>query len=85
MEQSQQPWNLTPGQVLEALGTPAKTGLSQVEAALCTNPVDLILICSRGRSGLSRWLMGSVADRVVRGANVPVLLVRAAKETDGDG
>jgi nucleotide-binding universal stress UspA family protein len=41
------------------------------------NQVDLIVLCSRGRSGLSRWLMGSVADRVVRGATVPVLLVRA--------
>ena len=41
------------------------------------NQVDLIVLCSRGRSGPSRWLMGSVADRIVRGANVPVLLVRA--------
>ena len=45
-----------------------------------TNQVDLIVICSRGQSGLSRWLMGSVSDRVVRGANVPVLLVRAQKK-----
>jgi nucleotide-binding universal stress UspA family protein len=44
------------------------------------NQVDLIVISSRGRSGLSRWLMGSVADRVVRGAKVPVLLVRTRKE-----
>lgn len=42
-----------------------------------TNGVDLIVICSRGQSGPSRWLMGSVADRVVRGASTPVLLVRA--------
>jgi nucleotide-binding universal stress UspA family protein len=42
-----------------------------------SNAVDLIVICTRGRSGFSRWLMGSVADRVVRGATVPVLLVRA--------
>ena len=45
-----------------------------------TNEVDLIVMSTRGQSGLSRWLMGSVADRVVRGANVPVLLVRARKE-----
>ena len=44
------------------------------------NQVDLIVMSSRGQSGLSRWLMGSVADRVVRGANVPVLLVRTRKE-----
>ena len=43
------------------------------------NQVDMIVICSRGRSGLSRWLMGSVADRVTRGASVPVLLVKAQK------
>ena len=45
-----------------------------------TNQVDLIALCSRGHSGPSRWLMGSVADRVVRGANVPVLLVRPNKK-----
>ena len=45
-----------------------------------TNEVDLIVLCSRGHSGPSRWLMGSVADRIVRGANVPVLLVRASQK-----
>ena len=45
-----------------------------------TNQVDLIVMCTRGHSGLSRWLMGSVSDRVVRGANVPVLMVRAQKK-----
>ncbi len=45
-----------------------------------TNPVDMIVMSKRGESGLSRWLMGSVADRVVRGANVPVLMVRAQKQ-----
>jgi nucleotide-binding universal stress UspA family protein len=41
--------------------------------------IDLIVMSTRGHSGLSRWLLGSVADRVVRGANVPVLLVRTRK------
>ena len=45
-----------------------------------THEVDLIVMSTRGQSGLSRWLMGSVADRVVRGAAVPVLLVRARQE-----
>ena len=40
------------------------------------NQIDLIVLSTRGRSGFSRWLIGSVADRVVRGATVPVLLVR---------
>lgn len=41
------------------------------------NKVDLIVMCTRGQSGISRWLMGSVADRVVRGANIPVLVIHA--------
>ena len=41
--------------------------------------VDLIVMCTRGQSGLNRWMMGSTTDRVVRGAEVPVLLVRAQK------
>jgi nucleotide-binding universal stress UspA family protein len=45
-----------------------------------SNQIDLIVISSRGASGLSRWLMGSVADRVVRGARMPVLLVQPRKQ-----
>jgi nucleotide-binding universal stress UspA family protein len=45
-----------------------------------TNDVDLIVICSGGQSGPSRWLMGSVVDRVVREATVPVLLVAAPEK-----
>jgi nucleotide-binding universal stress UspA family protein len=40
--------------------------------------VDLIAMSTHGRGGLSRWLIGSVADKVVHGAKVPVLLVRPA-------
>ena len=39
--------------------------------------VDLIIIATHGRSGVSRWVWGSVADRVLRSAGVPVLMVRA--------
>jgi nucleotide-binding universal stress UspA family protein len=38
---------------------------------------DLIIIATHGRSGVSRWVWGSVADRVLRSASVPVLMVRA--------
>lgn len=41
------------------------------------NEVDLILIASHGRSGISRWVMGSVADRLLRSTCVPVLMIRA--------
>jgi nucleotide-binding universal stress UspA family protein len=39
--------------------------------------VDLILMATHGRSGIRRWVMGSVADKVLRASNVPVWLVRA--------
>lgn len=39
------------------------------------NRIDLIIMSSHGRSGVSRWVMGSVADRVMRSSIVPVLLV----------
>lgn len=38
-------------------------------------PAGLIVIGTHGRSGLSRLLLGSVAESVVRGASIPVLLI----------
>ncbi len=38
---------------------------------------DLIVMASHGRSGPSRWAHGSVADKVLRGSNIPVLMIRA--------
>lgn len=39
------------------------------------HPIDLIVMGTHGRSGFSRRLLGSVADRVLRGAACPVLVV----------
>jgi len=41
------------------------------------NDIDLIVISTHGRSGVTRWVRGSVADKVLRFSNVPVLMVRA--------
>ena len=41
------------------------------------NKVDLIAMCTHGRTGLARWALGSVADRVLRAGEIPILLVRA--------
>jgi nucleotide-binding universal stress UspA family protein len=38
-------------------------------------PGDLIILTSHGRGGLGRWLLGSVAEKLIRSARVPVLLV----------
>jgi len=39
--------------------------------------IDLILMATHGRSGIRRWVMGSVADKVLQASSVPVWLVRA--------
>ena len=41
---------------------------------------DLVAMSTHGRSGLSRWAFGSVADKVLRGGNKPVLMVRVPSE-----
>lgn len=38
--------------------------------------VDLIALATHGRSGISRWVFGSVADKLVRSSSAPVLLIR---------
>ena len=38
---------------------------------------DMVAMSTHGRSGIGRWAMGSIAERVVRGGNTPVLLVRS--------
>ena len=45
----------------------------------------LIAMATRGRSGIHRWLMGSVAEKVLRGASNPLLLVRGDAEGKSDG
>jgi nucleotide-binding universal stress UspA family protein len=39
--------------------------------------VDMIVIASHGRGGMTRWLLGSVAEKVARSAEVPVVIVPA--------
>jgi nucleotide-binding universal stress UspA family protein len=42
--------------------------------------VGLIAMSTHGRSGLTRWVVGSVADKILRGCERPVLLVRPRDE-----
>src|SRR5438105_8353934 len=50
-----------------------------------TDVVMLIAMATHGRSGLNRFLLGSVAEKVLRGAANPLLLVRATEEAQSDG
>jgi len=45
------------------------------------NNIDLIVMGTLGATGLERFLMGSVAEKVVRGSKVPVLVVRSKKQS----
>jgi nucleotide-binding universal stress UspA family protein len=38
--------------------------------------VDLIVMCSHGKSGIARWVFGSVTEKVLRGTRSPVLVIR---------
>ena len=57
--------------VIETSDTPAEAIADYATAA----HIDLVVVGTHGRSGLSRFLMGSVAERVVRIAPCPVLSV----------
>ncbi|HME63036.1 MAG TPA: universal stress protein, partial [Candidatus Binatia bacterium] len=41
-------------------------------------PESLIALCSHGRSGMKRWILGSVAETVVRHSSNPVLILRGS-------
>lgn len=59
-------------------GKPADDIIDYVKS----NDVDLIVMSTHGRGGVGRWFAGSVAERVLRGASVPILLVRCAECAD---
>ena len=42
------------------------------------NQVDLIVMSTHGRAGVARWVIGSVADRIVRHSTVPVFMIPPA-------
>jgi nucleotide-binding universal stress UspA family protein len=54
------------------LGKPAE----EIVDYAAKNGVDLIIMASHGRAGVSRWAYGSEADKVLRSSCVPVLLVK---------
>ena len=74
------------GEDLRSKGTIVKTRVGVGNAAEEIIKVadeinaDLIAMSTHGRSGLSRWAFGSVTARVLRGANAPILMVRAPKD-----
>jgi nucleotide-binding universal stress UspA family protein len=45
--------------------------------------VDLIAMATHGRGAWSRWVIGSVADKVMRGCHIPMLVLRPARGRAG--
>jgi nucleotide-binding universal stress UspA family protein len=60
-----------PGDVIAHAATPAR--------------VDLVVMGTHGRTGLAHLLLGSVAEQVVREAQVPVLTIRTPSDRGGRG
>lgn len=46
------------------------------------NDIGLILMATHGRSGIKRWVMGSVAEKILRASKIPIWLVRAGTPTE---
>jgi nucleotide-binding universal stress UspA family protein len=50
-----------------------------------SDATTLIAMATHGRSGISRWLLGSIAEKVLRGGTNPLLLVHANEEGKSEG
>ena len=59
-----------------AFGDPAK----EITRIAAEERVEMIVMSSHGRTGLARVVMGSVAEKVVRRANCPVVVFKQAEK-----
>lgn len=63
--------------VAVAFGRPAQEIVRYAEQ----EGMDMIIMSTHGRSGVSRWILGSVADKVMRGTYLPIMLIRPPSVT----
>lgn len=79
LEAAAQNYLISIGRNLEKDGITAETVVLQGTATesildyIANDNVDLIIMSTHGRSGVSRWALGSVAEKVLRHATVPIL------------
>lgn len=76
------------GYLTEVAGLPALSGIETETKVLAGSPaltilqtinqskIDLVVMTSHGRSGLGRWVLGSVAQHIAQSAPAPVLILR---------
>ena len=68
-------WHGVRTHVAVEMGKPAETILDFAQR----HNVNRIVIATHGRTGLGRWVYGSVADKVLRAADRTVVLIRAGR------
>lgn len=54
-------------------GDPGRVIIEMAE----TTEIDLVILSSHGRTGLARWVYGSVAEKILHEARCPMMLIRA--------
>jgi len=59
------------------VGNPATTIIEYAQE----KKIDLIAMSTHGRSGITRWVLGSVADKILKESSLPLWLVRSPKMT----
>ena len=76
------------GESLKSKGATVKTKVAtgnaaqEIIKAADEVKADMVAMSTHGRSGLSRLTFGSITAKVLQGGNVPVLVVRAPKDTE---
>ena len=60
-----------PVKIFSLIGVPYKEIIQFSEK----EGIDFIVMCTRGESGVTRWLLGSITDHVIRGSRIPVIVV----------
>jgi len=65
-----------------AVETSVRTGIAHrsIVEYVSEEEIDLVVMGTHGRTGVGRFLLGSVAEKVVRTADAPVMTVRADEE-----
>lgn len=71
-----------PGLVCEIKSIVGRVAESLVDYCV-ENEIDLIIIATHGHSGVTRWVRGSVADKILRSSRIPVLIIRAPGTENG--
>jgi nucleotide-binding universal stress UspA family protein len=72
-------WSGVPTRADVEMGNPAEMIIDYSQR----HKIDRIVMATHGRTGLGRWVFGSVADKVLRAADRTIVLVRAVNKNIG--